>query len=175
MKLFHGNVATGKHAFISSAIVQSLSSSQEDDTTDTVAFPPPPTTNTTQNLHGEGTSYNNNVGMGIMHGSTKEVGRKEKKAKTSKKEAFQTSLASVGSFVEAYSQLKDNTSMGRCLQMLKEDGIDVESELYLYTIMRFEKLEMREAFVEITPPSHTLRWLKMTYDAWISASKPMFG
>ena len=174
MKLFDGNVATGKHAFILGATTQSLSLGQENDTTDTTMFPPPPTTVTTLNLHKEGTSYNNNT-QDSTSTSTLVAERKQKKAKTSNKEALQTRLASVGSFVEAYGQLKDNTSMGRCLQLLKEDGIDVDSELYLYAIMRFESPDLREAFVDITPPSHRLRWLKMRYDAWISAGKPMLG
>ena len=173
MKLFDGNVATGKHTFIPGATAQSLSSGQENDTTDIAAFSPPPTTNATQNLHREGTSYNNT--QNSTSASTLAVERKQKMATTSNKEALQSWLATVTSFVKAYGQLKDNTSMGRCLLLLKEDGIDVDFELYLYAIVRFENPNMREAFVDITPPSHRLRWLKLRYDAWISAGKPMLG
>ena len=75
--------------------------------------------------------------------------------------------------MKALKEQEDMYSMATCLDACLAIGVDVDSDLYVYVMFRFEKKELRKAFMQMKPPSHRVKWLMMTYKSWKASGKPL--
>ena len=61
--------------------------------------------------------------------------------------------------MEALQEQEEMYSMLTCLDAYLANGVDVDFDLYVYAMIRFERKELRKAFMQMKPLSHRVKWL----------------